>query len=98
MVAGVVLILAAGTLMVTETMVPNVPFQQESITRMDQARKWALAFILFADAHGNQLPNDFARLKTINPKDGLSDSNWVIVSSGDLNGFPHPLPGEKTAG
>jgi hypothetical protein len=26
----------------------------------------------------------------IRPNEGLSDSNWEIVSGGDLNGFAHP--------
>ena len=82
-----VLILAIGTILVSERVVLNVPFQQESITRLDQARKWALEFIMFADAHGNQLPADFAQL---GPTAGLSESNWEIVSGGNLNRLAHP--------
>ena len=34
-------------------------FQQENVARMTQAKQWAMAFIMFADAHGNQLPKNF---------------------------------------
>ena len=86
--AGVVLLLASGTAIVTERM--DVPFQQESVTRFDQAKKWALACILFANAHGNQLPKDFAQLKPFTSNDGPSDANWEIVSSGDVNRITNP--------
>jgi hypothetical protein len=88
-VAGVVLILAAASMKVIEEM----PFQQESARRLDQSRKWALAFILFATAHGDQLPNDLAQAKTFVSKFGipgpLLESNWEIVSGGNLNQAGH---------
>jgi hypothetical protein len=89
-VAGVVFLLASGTAIVTERMAPNVPFQQESMTRVDQAKKWALACILFTDAHAGQLPKDFGQLRAFDPNDGLSDSNWEIVPSGDVNSITNP--------
>jgi hypothetical protein len=91
-VAGVVLVLVAGTTMVTERMAPNVPFQQDSIARADQAKKLALACVLFAKAHGNKLPQDFGfgQLKPFDPMDGLSESDWEIVSSGNLHSFANP--------
>jgi hypothetical protein len=85
-VVGVVLILAAGITVVTDDIVQIVPFRQQSITRMNQAKKWALAFRLFADAHGNQLPGSFAQLfaQFGLPAAGLSDANWEMVSGGKL--------------
>lgn len=87
-VAGLVLILAAGTSKLIHRNQPIVLSRQESIGRMDQAKKWALAFILFADAHGNQLPKNFEQAKGY--VEGLSDSNWEIVSSGDENSIVDP--------
>jgi prepilin-type processing-associated H-X9-DG protein len=81
-VAGLVLILAAGTATVLEK--KELP-RSESIARLDQAKQWALAFILFAEAHGNQLPNSFEQAKAYAP--ALSDSNWEIVRSGDERSF-----------
>ncbi|MGO8699683.1 MAG: hypothetical protein ACLQVY_18440 [Limisphaerales bacterium] len=86
--AGVVLLLAFGTTVVRDRM--DDPFQQESITRVEQAKKWALACMLFADAHGKELPKDFSRVKPFESNDGLSDSNWEIVSSGDANRITNP--------
>jgi hypothetical protein len=83
-VAAVAVILAAGSTTIIEQ---NYPFQQESITRITQARQWALAFILFADTHGNQLPGNFAQLS---PAAGLPDANWEIVSGGYTTNFVHP--------
>jgi hypothetical protein len=76
----------SGTTMVREVL----PFQQERVRRMDQGKKLALAFCLFADAHGNQLPQDFEQLKSFTPKESFSDSNWEIRSSGSLNSFTTP--------
>jgi prepilin-type processing-associated H-X9-DG protein len=81
-VAGLVLILAAGTTKLIDRNAPNVPFRQESIGRMNQAKQWALALILYAEAHRNQLPNNYAT--------GLSESNWEIVSSGDEKSIVNP--------
>jgi RNA polymerase sigma factor (sigma-70 family) len=95
-VTGAVLILAAGT---TTVIVKNYghhsrvklqwtpaeeeSFQQESIVRMNQSKQWALACIMFADDHQNQLPKNFEQMKTYVP--GLSSSNWEIVSGGNLS-------------
>jgi len=100
-VAAVVLILAAAT---TTEMVRNSghhsrvklqpnpaaeeSFQQASNVRFDQAKKWALAFFLFAGAHGNQFPSAFAQAKTYVP--GLSEANWEMVSGGDENSIANP--------
>jgi hypothetical protein len=82
--AAVVVILAAGS---TSFIEQNYPFQQESITRITQAKKWALAFILFADTHGNQLPGNFAQLS---PTAGLPYANWEIISGGYTTNFGNP--------
>jgi len=97
-VAGAVLILAAGT---TAVIVKNhghhpraklqwTPaekdlFRQESNARLQQARRWALGCILFAGDHENKLPDNFEQLKAYVPR--LSSSNWEIVSSGSLTNF-----------
>lgn len=83
---GVVLLLVSGTTMVREVL----PFQRERVRRIEQGKKWALTFCLFADAHGNQLPTDFERLKSFTQKESLSDSNWEIISSGSLNSLTVP--------
>jgi RNA polymerase sigma factor (sigma-70 family) len=102
-VAGAVLILAAGTTTVIVKnsghhsqvkLQPNPTaeesFQRESTVRINQSKQWALAFIMFANVHQNQLPKNFEQLKTYLPKGGLSDSNWEIVSGGNLNSFVNP--------
>jgi hypothetical protein len=63
-------------------------FQQESMERMNQAKQWALAFIMFAADHGKQLPKSLAQAKSYVP--GLSESNWEIVSAGDFSRFAKP--------
>jgi hypothetical protein len=80
MTAGLVLVLAAGT-----PTVIHRDSQLESDVRFDEAKKWALAFIMFADAHANQLPKNFDQARAYAP--GLSDSNWEIMSGGDENSF-----------
>jgi hypothetical protein len=99
--AGAVLILAAGTTTViveysgrhSPGKLPSSPvteeaFQQESMAHMTQAKQWALCCIMFAADHQNQLPNDFAQMKTY--AGSLSSANWEIVSGGNLNSFNNP--------
>jgi len=103
-VVGVVLILVAGTTTVIVkhcghhsrvklqwTPAEIESFQQESIARMNQSKQWALACIMFADDHQNQLPKNFEQMKTY--VRSLSSSNWEIVSGGNLNnsGNPHQV-------
>ena len=100
-VAGAVLILAAGTTTVIVknsghhrpvklqwTPAEEESFQQESVARMNQSKQWALASIMFADDHRNQLPDNFEQLKTY--VRSLSSSNWEIVSGGNMNSFVNP--------
>ena len=100
-VAAVVLILAAGTTTVViknsgyPSGVKSRPdpatqgsFQRESKVRAQQAKLWALACIMFASDHGDQLPKDFDQSRTYGP--GLSDANWEIVSGGDEKGIVNP--------
>jgi hypothetical protein len=102
-VAGAILVLAAGTTTVIVNnsvhhsqvkMQPNPatedPFQRESIVRLTQGKQWTMAFIMFANRHHNQLPQNFEQLKTHASKDGLSDANWEIVSGGDWKSFANP--------
>jgi hypothetical protein len=44
--------------------------------------------LLFAGDHRNELPKSFEQLTP--HVAGLSDSNWEIVSSGNLNSFADP--------
>jgi hypothetical protein len=100
MVAGVVLILAAGTIVAVKyaghhlraklqwTAAETESFQQESEAHMTQAKQWALACIMFAIDNQNQLPKHFEQMNRYAPT--LSFSNWEIVSGGDLNSFNHP--------
>ncbi|HEY5232460.1 MAG TPA: sigma-70 family RNA polymerase sigma factor [Verrucomicrobiae bacterium] len=98
--AGVVLILAAGTTTVIVKNYGHHPrvklqwtpaekdlFRQESIARMNQSKQWALACIMFAADHQNQLPKNFEQLKPYVRGNGLSSSNWEFVSGGNLHGF-----------
>ena len=69
-------------------------FRLESAEHLSQSKQWALAFIMFAEDHGNQLPNDFAQLKKY--VQDLSDSNWEIVSGGNMNRFVNPSETSRT--
>ena len=102
-VVGAVLILAAGATTVIvknsshQSRVKSQPnpaaeesFQQESIQRMTHAKQWSLASIMFADDHQNQLPEKFEQLKAGVSKELLLDTNWEIVSGGDLDSFTNP--------
>jgi hypothetical protein len=66
------------------------PFQRESIVRLTQGKQWTMAFIMFANQHHNQLPQNFEQLKPPATKDGLPDANWEIVSGGDWKSFANP--------
>jgi len=99
-VAGIVLILAAGT---TTVIVKNYghheraksqwtpaekeSFKQAAIARLTQSKQWAMDCIMFADKHQNRLPKSFEDLK-----DNASGdfSNWEIVSGGDWKSFTNP--------
>jgi hypothetical protein len=100
-VAGVVLILAAGTTTVVVRTVGHhsrasfqpstgdvATFQRESIVRMNQAKQWALACIMFADDNRNQFPTGTKQLQRYAPS--LSDANWELVSGGDYSKIARP--------
>lgn len=63
-------------------------FQRESEVRFDQSKQWALACLVFASAHADQLPKDVEQLKAYAP--GLSETNWEIVSRGAEKGIINP--------
>jgi hypothetical protein len=101
-VAGAVLILAAGTTTVIvknsnhqsrtklqQTPAENDFFEAETSKRINQAKQWAIAFIMYANKHQNQLPENFEELKTNAPKE-VSNSNWEIVSGGNWKNFANP--------
>ena len=105
-VAGAVLILAAGTTTVIVknsghhsqvklqwTPAEKESFQRETIVRMNQSKQWALASIMFADDHRNQLPQNFEQMKTY--VRNLSSSNWEIMSGGNLNSFTNPSRNDR---
>jgi hypothetical protein len=78
-------------------------FKEESIRRMNESKQWALAFMMFANDHRNQLPKSFDEVKKSKYVRGtsLSDSNLDVVSSGNLKNFKDPastiLLREKTS-
>jgi RNA polymerase sigma factor (sigma-70 family) len=95
-VAGAVLILIAGTTTVIVKnsghhsqvkLQPNPAaeesFQRESTVRLEQAKRWGTIFRIFAMENQNQIPKNFEPLKTNASLNGLSDSNWEIVSGGN---------------
>jgi len=96
-VAGVVLLLAAGTTTVMvnysghhrHAKLPLTPaneeaFKGETSRLINQSKQLALAFHIYAGDHNNQFPKDFAQVKTY-LQGNLSDSNWEIVSGGKRN-------------
>jgi hypothetical protein len=100
-VTGAVLILAIGiTAVIVEKSGHHSPmkspasplteeaFQQASNEHMTQAKQWALCCIMFAADHQNQLPKDFAQMKTY--AGSLSSANWEIISGGNVNSFNNP--------
>jgi hypothetical protein len=102
-VAGAVLILAAGT---TTVMVRNsnhhsrvktqwTPadkqiFDAETSRLVNDAKMAGLDCYMFADDHHNQWPGSFAQLKAANPKIRVSDANWEFVSGGNRNRYKDP--------
>jgi hypothetical protein len=98
-VAGAVLILAAGTTTVIVktsnhhsraklqwTLAESQMFEAETSRRVNQAKQKAMAFIMYADKHQNQLPKNFEGLDANSPK-GVSNSNWEIMSGGNWKNF-----------
>jgi len=76
-IAGAVLILAAGTTTVIVidraghapiklvwTSAEVESYKQETTVRMNQSKLWALACIMFASDHGGRLPDNFDQLKS----------------------------------
>jgi len=93
-VTGVVVLLAAGTTTVTVKEIhahhpPMTPetFQKESAARLYQSKSWALAFIMYAQRHQNQLPTDFKEVNNASGAKNLAASDWEIVSSGTWTSF-----------
>jgi RNA polymerase sigma factor (sigma-70 family) len=88
LVAAVVLILAAGT-------TTRLERNRISGARMDQAKRLAFEFILFADANGGRLPDNFDGLQSYasdNPDTftGIYFPTWEIVSGGNANSIANP--------
>ena len=93
-VAGMVLILAAGT---TTVVVKKSgyysrleSFHQESTARLNFCRQWALAFVRYAGDHGNQLPDRVSLAKDYLPKGFLSDRLLISPSSLAKGGLTDP--------
>jgi RNA polymerase sigma factor (sigma-70 family) len=102
-IAGAVLLLAAGTTTVvvrhSHPAAPTIPaaapdeqsrFEAETGRRINQSKVSAMDCYLFAKAHQNQWPTDFAQLKAWKPEIALADSDWEFVSGGSLHGFAQP--------
>jgi hypothetical protein len=94
-VAGMVLILAAGTTtVIVENHSHHAPvksewtpaeveaFHQETSARMSQSKLWGLACIMFADDHGNKMADNFEQLKTYGG--GTVDGKEISLSSSNL--------------
>jgi hypothetical protein len=103
-VAGVVLILAAGTTTVivkhpnhhSRSQLQWTPaekqlFEAKTTERVNQVKISVMACSRFADAHQNQWPTTFAQLNAQFPECHLSDSNWEFVSGGNRNSFTNPV-------
>ena len=99
-VAGAVLILAAGTTTVivknsthlSRVKLQRAPsekdmFEAGTSKRINEAHISARACFRFADEHQNQWPTNFAQLNAEYPESSLSDSNWEFVSGGDRSSF-----------
>jgi RNA polymerase sigma factor (sigma-70 family) len=100
-VAGVVLILAAGTttvmvknsnhhsrLKLQWTLAEKQMFEAETSRLINQSKISGLGCFLFADANQNQWPNNFEQLKKYGSS--LNSSNWEFVSGGNKNSFANP--------
>jgi hypothetical protein len=70
------------------TLATKESFEKECEVRLDQAKKWALACLLFGNDHAYQLPKDFEQEKAY--ASDLSQSNWEIISSGDEKSIVNP--------
>ncbi|HTJ00839.1 MAG TPA: sigma-70 family RNA polymerase sigma factor [Dongiaceae bacterium] len=103
-IAGVVLILAAGTTTLVvkrhaersrEKVLPpaRYAFRQESDRLVGDAKMAGLACFLYAGDHQNRLPASFAQLNAWDQQTKLSDADWEFVASGTKDGFTTP---EKT--
>jgi RNA polymerase sigma factor (sigma-70 family) len=102
-VAGVVLILAAGT---TTVLVRNAHphsrakqqwtpaetqmFQAQTSKLINGSKMAGLSCFLFADDNQHQWPKSFAELKASGQKISISDSDWEFVSGGDKDSFANP--------
>ena len=102
-VAGVVLILAAGT---TTMIVKNsshhprvklqwtpaekASFEAETSKLVNQAKMATLACFMFAGDHRNQLPANFAQLNAQRQETKLLDADWKFVAGGDKDSFANP--------
>jgi len=71
-------------------------FRDETIARMNQAKQWARAFIMYAEDHNGQLPASFAEAKATfqsnNSKlDLLDDTNFEVVFAGSRRDLTNSL-------
>ncbi len=86
-VIGVVLFVAVGTARMAQS-------NQESHSRLHDARQLALAMILAADSHNGKLPSSFNQSQSwIGTDPNIFSTNlvsdWEIVSGGNLNTLPN---------
>ena len=65
-------------------------FQKESSNSINQAKVSALACMLFASAHQNRWPTNFAEIKNQPKGYLLPDSKWEFVSGGNKGKFINP--------
>jgi RNA polymerase sigma factor (sigma-70 family) len=102
-VAGAVLILAAGTTTVvikryshhSPGKLPLTPvniasFERESTKLVRDAKMATLSCMMFAADHTNQFPANFAQLNAGKYQTRLSDVDWEFVAKGDKDSFANP--------
>ena len=102
-VAGVVLILAAGTTTVAIkhysrhlparlplTPANIAPVDPESTKLVNDAKMATMSCLMFAGDHANRFPANFAQLNASKYHTRLSDADWVFVATGDKDSFANP--------
>ena len=67
---------------------PSPPPAMVDSQPVNDAKQWALAFIIYSGDNQGRFPKAFAEAK--NYAGNLSTNNWEIVSSGNVNNFNNP--------
>jgi len=91
-VAAAFVLLAAGTtmVMVTTGVTGSMAFRSESMKRLSDAKQAALACILFAADHQEQLPGDLEEVRPFLHAD-VTSSEWELTWVGKLSTTSNPV-------